>query len=514
MAPPSIDYDVMPYSSMPFPETQPGSIAALATLFSRAAPAVEAARVLELGCASGGNLIPLAVRFPNATFEGVDLSARHAEDGMALIAELGLGNIVIRQGDIAALDLTGKRYDFIICHGVFSWAPKAVQEAILRICAENLTENGLAYVSYNVLPGWHLRMIARDICRYHAGDEGTPQERVARAREILSQIAQTPEGSGAYEQMLREEAKRNLRMNDSYTLGELLGADNSPCHFHEFVERAGAHGLAYLCDAGVGETVPDTLGAERDALIGAAAAGDDLAREQYSDFLTGRAFRRSILVRAETLIGRVIQPNSLARLHFSCALSQEKSSDGEYVFRRDAAKLATNDPVVGSALTYLTAAYPDTRSFDEIAAHAAEATGLERSSFSARLLDALLRTSLKGHVAISSHPLRIGSAESERPAIWSMARAQIRQNQSWVCTLLHTPIQLTPPVRFVAALLDGKNARAQIEERLAAAIAERIIVIEGVEAPSGAPAQRELAHRLLESILRDFRRSALLSPAP
>ncbi|MCA8894132.1 MAG: hypothetical protein KDA48_02650, partial [Amphiplicatus sp.] len=90
MAPPSIDYDVMPYSSMPFPETQPGSIAALATLFSRAAPAVEAARVLELGCASGGNLIPLAVRFPNATFEGVDLSARHAEDGMALIAELGL----------------------------------------------------------------------------------------------------------------------------------------------------------------------------------------------------------------------------------------------------------------------------------------------------------------------------------------------------------------------------------------------------------------------------------------
>ena len=39
---------------------------------------------------------------------------------------------------IADIDASFGKFDYIICHGVYSWVPSAVQEAILRVCSENL----------------------------------------------------------------------------------------------------------------------------------------------------------------------------------------------------------------------------------------------------------------------------------------------------------------------------------------------------------------------------------------
>ena len=68
-------YDEVPYESFPFPQTHPDHLATLGRLFAIQPPPLERCRVLELGCASGGNLIPMAVAMPQAEFFGVDLSA-------------------------------------------------------------------------------------------------------------------------------------------------------------------------------------------------------------------------------------------------------------------------------------------------------------------------------------------------------------------------------------------------------------------------------------------------------
>ena len=94
-------YETLPYDSMPFAHTQPSNLAALATLFGHTPPNVGTARVLDLGCASGGNIVPLAARFPKAQFTGIDLSRRHVDIARERIAALGLTNIAIRQGDLA-----------------------------------------------------------------------------------------------------------------------------------------------------------------------------------------------------------------------------------------------------------------------------------------------------------------------------------------------------------------------------------------------------------------------------
>jgi len=60
------DYDMTPYTSISFPQSAPGQLAAIAHLFGLETPEVSSARVLEIGCAAGGNLIPFAAAHPQA----------------------------------------------------------------------------------------------------------------------------------------------------------------------------------------------------------------------------------------------------------------------------------------------------------------------------------------------------------------------------------------------------------------------------------------------------------------
>jgi len=83
-------YDLSPYESYPYPATHPSTLAAVASIFGHKAPAIETARILELGSAAGGNIINTAINFPKATIVGIDLSDVQIKDGQKQIKELGL----------------------------------------------------------------------------------------------------------------------------------------------------------------------------------------------------------------------------------------------------------------------------------------------------------------------------------------------------------------------------------------------------------------------------------------
>jgi SAM-dependent methyltransferase len=175
------NYDDLPYVSYPVPSTHPGRLAAVAKIFNLSTPSVTAARVLELGCASGGNLIPLAARHPNAYFLGVDFSGRQIEEGARRIAGLRLANVRLRQQSLTDLRPEDGTFDYIICHGVYSWVPAPVRDAILRIAHENLAPTGVAFISYNVLPGWRVRQTLRDAIAIHGASHESLHARVAQA---------------------------------------------------------------------------------------------------------------------------------------------------------------------------------------------------------------------------------------------------------------------------------------------------------------------------------------------
>ena len=113
--------------------------------------------MLEVGCNDGSNLIPMAVSLPAARFVGCDLSPRALDAGRRTIDALGLANITLVEGDLAALAPAHGEFDFIVAHGVYSWVPPEVRDALFALAAQRLAPDGILYASFNVLPGWRVR---------------------------------------------------------------------------------------------------------------------------------------------------------------------------------------------------------------------------------------------------------------------------------------------------------------------------------------------------------------------
>ena len=509
------DYDLLPYPSMPIAYTQPAHLAALATLFGLVPPAAECARVLELGCASGGNIIPLAARFPGASFLGIDLSQRHIADGRDRIATLGLENVRLEKGDLTTLDLAGVEFDYIICHGVFSWVPKPVQDAILRLCDEVLAPNGVVTISYNVLPGWHLRTAIRDLCLRYAGKDGTPQRRVARARAALAQIAEASDDAEPYGLLMRTEARRLKNVPASYILGEFLAPENNPCHVQDFIEQAADHGLDFLCEADLLAAVPPTLNADIRSRVTSFADANRSGAEQDIDFLTGRLFRRSVLVRRQqsTDLPRAPGPDRLRSLHVSLPLRLDvaRTTEQATVFTDDHGRPVTiSNPAVTAAMTRLAEAYPATLAVQELTASTSPGPGDDE-----RIRQAIFSMVLAGRATLSVLPLRPGQGDHERPTAWAVARTEAASGQPWVTGLHHTGVPARPILKLLLPCLDGTHDRAALRARLADALQRGIVRVPELPLDRDPPPFERLAviaGQYVEQTLRYFAHQALLKP--
>src|SRR5262245_13148546 len=116
-------YDALPYPAQPFAQSHPRNLEAIATLFGLSPPAIAKARVLELGCGTGGNLIPMAATLPDATFVGIDYSPVQIEQARRFVDALSLKNITFEPLSILDLEPGFGKFDYIIAHGLLSWVP-------------------------------------------------------------------------------------------------------------------------------------------------------------------------------------------------------------------------------------------------------------------------------------------------------------------------------------------------------------------------------------------------------
>src|SRR5262245_4723292 len=111
---PATSYDEVPYESFPFASTHPDRLATVATLFGMQPAPADRCQVLELGCAAGGNLIPMALALPQSRFLGIDLSARQIADGQKVIEPLGLTNVELKKLSITDIDARYGGVDYIV----------------------------------------------------------------------------------------------------------------------------------------------------------------------------------------------------------------------------------------------------------------------------------------------------------------------------------------------------------------------------------------------------------------
>lgn len=290
-------YETVPYERLVHRFTHPARVAAAARLAGVEPPPVSTARVLELGCASGDNLVGLACGMPDAAFAGIDLSARQVEAGRRRVEALGLTNVTLVAGDLCDLDGTWGEFDYVVAHGVLSWVPEPVRDRLFRVCRERMVPGAVAFVSWNALPGWRFRRLVRDVLLEGAAAGREPLEKARLARERLALVAANVlERESPWGRYLAERAAELSVESDADLLHDYLEVENEAFPLRDVVERARAAGLDYLGDAQAPFVPPEPW---PEAVRGALEALDDpVAREGLLDVLRERTFRQGLFVRA------------------------------------------------------------------------------------------------------------------------------------------------------------------------------------------------------------------------
>jgi cyclopropane fatty-acyl-phospholipid synthase-like methyltransferase len=132
-------------------------MATLGALFGMSPRDINSCRVLEIGCANGANLLPMACALPQSNFVGVDLSAKQIADGQAWTNELKLENIALHHLDLSEIGERFGTFDYVIAHGIYSWVPAKVRESLMAACHRCLAEQGVASHSFagaDSVAGW------------------------------------------------------------------------------------------------------------------------------------------------------------------------------------------------------------------------------------------------------------------------------------------------------------------------------------------------------------------------
>lgn len=442
---PDNPYHEIPYTTFPMAQTHPDRLASVATLFGMSPAPVTACRVLEVGCGDGSNLIPMAYSLPGSRFVGIDLAADAIALGERAIQELQLSNIQLTAADVRHLPADGDEFDYILAHGLYSWAPDDVRRSLLRLCRDRLSPHGVAFISYNALPGRHVRLMLREMMLYHTRACTDPRDRIQQARAFLHMLSEQRMVSAAWQPMIDDEISRLLTNNTAWLYHDDLAPINDSFHFRDFAAHAADHGLQYLGDAEA-HLMFDPKGA-LDFL------GDDvLEREQYLDFLHFRRLRQTLLCRDDVTLQRPARAEQMDRFLFS---SPARERDGQ-IEGLNGVRIAAAHNVVAQVARAMGDLYPLPASFDELLPY-----GDNRET----LREILFALIVGGFAEFHVFDFPCADTIDDRPLATRLARWQAARSGLITCAG-HGAAQLDDVARALIVLLDGTRDQAAIAEEL------------------------------------------------
>ncbi len=282
-------YRARDYPAMSHPVADPAVNFVAARLVGLEAPFPGDARILEIGCASGHHLLPLAERWPAARLTGIDFSGRAIRRARGLAEEAGLSNVDFHECALDAFEAHDGPYDFIIAHGFFSWVPDEVKARLLSFCHEHLSSNGLAVISFNVEAGWCARRPliekSRAIQQFGGVDE-------MAALGLLKSVTKDPADLAIIDDMLAK-GPGILPFDDFAPVNDAWPLDR-------FVMAAGNCGLRWLGESVASNNRPQVWSAQDEAE--AARLFNDrplLELHQWMDERSQRTFRAAMFCRED-----------------------------------------------------------------------------------------------------------------------------------------------------------------------------------------------------------------------
>ena len=465
-------YDAFPYESNAFAASHPAHIAGIARLFNLEPVELKNARILELGSAAGGNIIPLALYYPDITVVGVDYSKVQIDDGNRVIEQLGLTNASLHHMSIGDITPDFGQFDYIICHGVFSWVPDDIKDAILRVCNENLTDKGIAYISYNVYPGWKIHEIARDAMLFHTRNLSEPAEKVAHGRGMIDYMHQMSREGSMFRHVMDAESKLIQSAQPYYIAHEFFETHNAPSYFSEFIRHASTHQLTYLGESDISSMFVENLGEEHKQRLINASGGQQIELEQYLDFLNNRPFRQTLLCKNSNAeqMKRQVDRTNFTHLDYISNLvevvnnTEQTPAGVRFHTANDNNRwIIAQSPTQIETLRALQLTAPNTLSFNEL--QQAVQTATDKQFNLDELMNFIERLIVMGYLAPQMHApaLTFTNVVSAKPRMHDTARRYIALTGR-VTGALHNIIGSNPMMAAMMDKLDGQHSIEQLED--------------------------------------------------
>jgi SAM-dependent methyltransferase len=472
-------YETLPYSNAVFSLTHPDKLCSLARLFGLEAPNVENARVLELGCGNGMNLITQAFYYPEAKFVGIDLAKNHIDYASESARKLNLSNIEFRQCDLLEVrEEDFGKFDYITAHGLICWVPDSVREKTFSIYREMLTEKGVGYISYNVYPGWHTRQMMREISNIHTRKFDQPLEKIQNAISFGVFLAENSIGDELYKKTLQEEVTRYFSSEPPKLFHDNLAEINKPYYFHEFAEKLNEYGFQFLAEAQ--HFTMSTHDYPPEAKEFVEGLDNLIEREQYIDLLTGRTFRQTLFCRQEINLNHDPEPDILDSFYLSSRLTPVSpdvnllSSDPEKfadAYQDEAIEI--NFPLIKIALAILTQEWGNSvecRNLLNSSKQIIENKGITNVDWEDGFekakqifLQIILTSEL---IEIHTSRSEINTQLTEKPKINELIKWQLEEGEAFSTQYERTVKIQEPLLKALIGLLDGNHTREALQLEL------------------------------------------------
>jgi cyclopropane fatty-acyl-phospholipid synthase-like methyltransferase len=521
-------YDEIAYPPYSYPQTHPDRLATLARLYGLTPPPVDRCLVLELGSGNGSNLIPMALELPDSRFLGIDVASTSISRGRRQISQLHLSNIHIEQMDVLDFPDHLGPFDYIIAHGLYSWVPRAVQEKIFDIIEKSLSPQGVAYVSYNTLPGGYLRLMLRDMLLYHCERFESPLQKIEQARSFMELVAKSQTNPNRYGSLLQQERENITSRSPQVFFHDELAECNSNVYFHQFIAQAADHRLQFLSEADLRDMQPTNIAPSAVALLQRLGL-ETIVGQQYLDFFLGRRFRQTLLCRNSVLIDRKVTVDRIVNLLVAgnaqpAASSPPDASESEVTFNGagsgedDRASITTSHPLMKAALVCLADTWPLPISFEELWRVAHDLLFMWRSpqpfdslndhNCLAKMLFVCYQAGL---VELHSWRPRMTPKPGERPLASPLARLQSLEGDL-ITTMRHDQVWLHQALnKELLQLLDGTRDRSAILRDLQqATLAGQVSKASDSDTASDALYLIEMLNDSLDRRLDDLARLGLL----
>ena len=497
----------------PHPDWHPSALSARAAIFGVPAPSVENARVLEMDCGDGGNLLSVAASLPESTCWGVSASGEGFDRARTIQEASGLSNISFQEdgGSIEG------EFDYIFLRNTYSKFPPDQRNELISFYRGKLSGDGLILVDFMTHPGWNFFESIRRQIRYHTRNFEDPHEKMIAGRQYLSALSQSvPASAFNYLALAKEEWNASASVPDANFGAEYFEENWHPAFFHEFAASLEGHGLQYLCELSLGSMMISRFPAAMGAVLPENAGL--IESEQYLDFVTNRTRRQSLLCRDSLEVQRQIEPATCRSLYFSAFGMPE---DPNAIFEEEqtvlngpaGGQVTLIDPAGKAALLALTSQFPRRFSFEQVCQAVRDGIGELAEGWENAVADTLAGCAVSGIVQIDAAPSRASNTMADQPVASPLAIAQAESGEfPYVSSLHHRTIEVDQTAAFVLSKLDGNHDAAALAEQLRQQIEQGVLILRDEQgAPVNDPAAiAEAAEQRIPNLLQQFLGNGLL----